>query len=200
MGSNFTNEINSKTIIIMKRILTLIILFNFSTLILFSQEDILPIDKETGKISYSEIVKVDSVDAKALYNNAKIWFVHYFNSAKNVLQLDDKESGRIIGKGLLNVTTSVIVKADAGVVKFTIEINAKDGRYKYTFTDFWHEAYISKITTPGDLRLSKPGGGILTMGKGNWNGIKRQTNEMVLDMILNLKKAMSSSQNKDDSW
>lgn len=184
----------------MKRIiLILIILLKFSTLILFSQ-DILPIDKESGKITYSEIVIVDNADAKALYNKAKIWFVHSFNSAQNVIQLDDKESAKIIGKGLFSVTSSVIVKADIGVVKFTIEINAKDGRYKYTITDFWHEAYISNVTTPGDLRLPKPGGGIMTMGKGNWNGIKRQTNEKVLEMIFSLKKAMSSSQSKDDSW
>jgi len=184
----------------MKRtILILIILFKLSNQNSFSQ-DILPIDKESGKITFTEIIKIDNADAKALYNKAKIWFVHSFNSAQNVIQLDDKESGKIIGKGLFRVVSSVIVKGDIGVVKFTVEIVVKDGRYKYTFTDFWHEASFSNVTTPGDLRLSKPGGGLLSMGRGNWNGIKQQTKEQVSEMIVSLKKAMASSQSKEDTW
>ena len=84
----------------MKKVIQLIIL----TLILvannvFAQDNpILPIDEKTGKIVYSEIVKVDSTSSPELYLRAKTWFVRNFNSANNVIQLDDKESGKIIGK------------------------------------------------------------------------------------------------------
>lgn len=67
------------------------------------QENIFPIDNRTGEITYSEIIKVDSVKSQELYIRAKVWFVHSFVSAKNVIQLDDKESGKIIGKGLFDV-------------------------------------------------------------------------------------------------
>ena len=110
------------------KILSSVFALTILTVNLFSQENIFPIDSITGKITYSEIIKVDSVNSQELYLRAKIWFVHSFVSAKNVIQLDEKELGRIIGKGLFDVTTSLLTKTDAGYVEFTVEIQVKDGR------------------------------------------------------------------------
>jgi hypothetical protein len=165
----------------------------------FSRANIFPIDKETGKITYSEIIKVDSINSQELYLRAKVWFVHSFVSAKNVIQLDDKESGKIIGKGLFDVKSSIVKSQNVGYVEFTIEIQVKDGRYKYTFSDISHKSGTSGILTPEDLRLEKPGGGLLTMGMKNWQGIKQQTHETVMNMIESLKKAMGTK-NDLDKW
>ena len=152
------------------------------------------------KITYSEIIKVDSVNSQQLYLRAKIWFVHSFVSAKNVIQLDDKEAGKLIGKGVFDVNTSILPKAktNAGFVEFTVDIQVKDGRYKYTFTDFWHKSGGAGISTPGDLRLEKPGGGLVTMGMKNWEGIKQQTHVTVISMVESLKKVMGAKKEPDE--
>jgi hypothetical protein len=175
----------------MKKLTILFSIIVLTSLNTFSQNKKFPIDSRTGKITYAEVVNVDSVSSKVLYLRAKEWFVHSFNSAQNVIQLDDKESGKIIGKGLFNVRTVTLGDHDAGNVKFTIEIQVKDGRYKFIITDVWHEAGATKIVTPGDLTLEKTGGGLFTMGMPNWTGIKDQTDKNILLMIESLKKEMS---------
>jgi len=163
----------------------------------------LPIDPETNKITYSEVVLVDSITTKQeLYLNAKEWFVHAFNSAQNVIQFDDKESGKIIGKGLISVgsTLGPVKSSDnLGVVSFVVEIQLKNGKYRYNFTDLWHDAQNS-IYSPGDLRLEKPGGGLGSMGQKNWNGIKIQTDDHIKAMIKSLKISMKSTNKNTDNW
>jgi hypothetical protein len=159
-----------------------------------------PIDEQSGKIVYTEVVNIDSTSRSELYLRAKTWFVHNFNSANNVIQLDDKESGKLIGNALFDVRLSLMSKQNAGFVRFLVEIQVKDGRYKYTFTDFWHEAGTTDIATPGDLTLKEPGGGIMSMGIKNWNGIKSQTISTVTSMILSLKLAMKGNPDDKDKW
>ncbi|MCU0472967.1 MAG: DUF4468 domain-containing protein [Bacteroidales bacterium] len=186
----------------MKRITFLIIvtLILVANNILAQDSPTLPIDEKTGKIVYSEVVNVDSTSISELYLRAKTWFVHNFNSANNVIQLDDKELGKIIGKGLFDVRLSAMSKQSAGYVRFLVDIQVKEGRYKYTFTDFRHEPGTTNIVTPGDLTLKEPGGGLMTMGAKNWNGIKSQTISTVTSMIENLKLAMKGNSEAKDEW
>jgi len=67
---------------------------------------IFPLD-ENGEIVYTEIVKVDSIKAKDLYVRAYTWFANSFVNAKNVIQLNDKEAGRILGKGNFDVLIGI---------------------------------------------------------------------------------------------
>ena len=69
-----------------------------SPVILIAQSGVFPL--VDCKINYTEIVKIDSSINKAtLFLNAKMFFVNEFKSAKVVIQLEDRESGTIIGKG-----------------------------------------------------------------------------------------------------
>lgn len=88
---------------------------------LFSQENIFPIDSITGEIIYSGIVEVDSINSQELYVRTHAWFTHSFGSAQNVIQLDDKETGKIIGKGNAFVTNGESeMKMMGGFVDFYI--------------------------------------------------------------------------------
>ena len=61
----------------------------------FAQPPNLPIDSTTHLITYSEVVKVDG-NKDELYSRAREWFAKTYNSAKNVIQMDDKD--KIVGK------------------------------------------------------------------------------------------------------
>lgn len=182
--------------ITIERLIILCLVFILTSFNSFGQNTQFPIDSLTGGIKYSDVVKVDSVSSNILYLRAKEWFAHSFVSAQNVIQFDDKETGKIIGKGLFKVNTITLGNHDAGNVKFTVEILVKDGRYKYIITDFWHDKGLTTIVTPGDLTLEKPGGGILSMGMENWRAIKYQTNKNTLLLINSLKKEMSKNDEK----
>ena len=116
---------------------TLILLFLFTITDSFSQktDSIYPV--RDGIINYYEVVKVDSTNKNQLYINAKKWIANSYKSAKNVIQLDDKESGEIILKGNSDVSydnalgMTIIVN-----VNHVFKISVRDNKYKYEFTDF----------------------------------------------------------------
>jgi len=94
------------------------------------------VPKIDGIYEYQEVVNLDSTYKKDfLYKNAKIYFVNNFTSANNVIQYDNKDDGKIIGKGSLNVHDIYVVTLFDWQVNFSTEITCKDGRYRYRIYD-----------------------------------------------------------------
>lgn len=48
--------------------------------------------------SYEKIIEVQGVSKDKLYIKTNAWFVEVFNSAESVIEFQDKEEGRVIGK------------------------------------------------------------------------------------------------------
>lgn len=75
-----------------------------------------------------------------LYKNSKLFFADAFKSAKDVLQYDDREEGKIIGKGNFKIEggQSVFLSyfTEVWIVNFSIELFVKDGKYRYRIYDF----------------------------------------------------------------
>lgn len=60
----------------------------------------MPLDKETGKIIYTEVISMDSVNKDELFNRAKNCFVTVFKNSSNVIQNKNEFNGIITGKGV----------------------------------------------------------------------------------------------------
>jgi hypothetical protein len=90
-----------------------------------------PFPMVEGKINFSEIVPVAGASKSELYARAKLWFANAFVAANHVIQLDDKETGVLIGKG------SIISKDSNGkkTWEFTVKIQTKEERYKAEIYD-----------------------------------------------------------------
>lgn len=124
-------------------------LFLFFPFFLFAQDnpftDVFPMID--GKVNYTEVIQEQDVPAGELYKRAKIWMVDAFKSSKDVIQNDDKDNGIIIGKGFfsgLGHNVSVLNPK----YWFTIRIDCRDGRYKYSITDFKYEFDIRAFGSP----------------------------------------------------
>lgn len=109
-----------------------------------------------GLIVYTEVIKLDSTYTRdLLFKNAKQWLVDNFKSGKDVLQTEDKEIGYIIGQGYF-----VVGKNPVGFfvtnsrIWFTVKIEVKDGRYKYTFYDTEYEYTVVIGQTPTDIKTN----------------------------------------------
>jgi len=120
-----------------KVIFPLSILLSFNTV---AQKPNLPIDSITKKITYTQVVYVDSsLNSQELFSIGKEWFAKSFNSSNDVIQMADKESGKIVGKGTMQVyCKSIGSHRKCGFVNFTISIYLKNARYKYEITNFIH--------------------------------------------------------------
>jgi hypothetical protein len=161
------------------------------------KELVFPVN-EAGKIIYTEVIEMPNLTKDILYTRAYEWFAKSFNDAKNVIQMQDKEAGRLIGKGSfgdINVSINFGLVGVKGNVNFTISVYLKDGKYKYEITDFVHEGVANASngmipTNGGALESEKPECGRNYLPLGKWKNIKEQTNERVLALIESLKKAM----------
>lgn len=83
---------------------------------------------------------VDSVagSKNEIYLKAYEWIAKSFNSAKDVIEMNDKESGKIILKSELPCHLTNYNSTVNDYVSFTLSIDAKDGRYRCVFSQFYH--------------------------------------------------------------
>ncbi len=166
----------------------------------------LPMDNTTGRITFTEVVKVDSTTSKEqLYSRAREWFAKSYNSSKDVIQMDDKTSGKIVGKAIFKTyLESIIGPYTSGNIGYTISVIVKDGRYKYEITDFDHQGLseYSSFTHSTFTRI-EPGPierflGDTEKAKDQW---VKQINDNIKPLIESLKMAMiipSLIKSKDD--
>lgn len=168
----------------------------------------LPIDSSSGKITYTEVVYVDSLANKQeLFSRAREWFAKAYKSSTNVLQMEDKENGKLVGKALIKVYFKAFIGNQyfpGGYINYTISIYIKDGRYKYEITDFYHTGDNNNIPDGGACEK------LITATKGfGGNSYKKtyllflyQMDDNIKELIGTLKTALSTKtlNLKKDDW
>ncbi len=160
-------------------------------------------------LSYSEVVKTDSIPQSELYNRAKIWFSTTYVDSKSVIQLDDKDNGQIVAKAKMVYNPKVFTGSSQteGYINYTIKVFVKEGRYKYEISDFFHDPKgcefgkycVGKITTDKDCPNPKT----LAKGWSNkvWNDIKNQIDVNINSLLIGLKINMAKqTESKKEDW
>lgn len=150
-----------------------------------------PVDSSTNKISYTDVVSVDSlVKKQELFSKVREWFAKTYNSSTNVIQMEDKENGKIVGKALIQIyKKTAITNYEWGAIHYTISIYIKDGRYKYVITDFYH---TGQYTSSGGIGLNIPNYGVcegmINYKPTFWDpiNIKKTLNSMLIQMDSNV--------------
>lgn len=146
-----------------------------------AQEDILPIID--NHVTYTAVVKVDSVTLKDLYSRAKKWIQHTYKTPKDVIQIDDAESGEISGAGSFKIN----YYSRSPYILHHVNIMVKDGRYKYTID------HISYSDNKGENFK-------LELFPNSWAGknkLYKSVDEHIKEMIASLQKAMITSDKSD---
>lgn len=113
------------------------IIFSIAAIIctnaVFAQKDTtgLNIPVKDGAVVYERIVEAPNKSKADLYKNAKQWFVDYFKSSKDVIQNEDKEDGKIVGKGILPIPFKGAMGMNVVYDdKLTIQVDCKDNKYR----------------------------------------------------------------------
>lgn len=123
----------------MKKSILLLLLFTITSLSTYGQE-FTPQEK-----SIVGIFKAEGKTKANIFAFVNKWIAINYNSAQNVIQMNDKESGDIIVKGINKATYKNIMKdlypsnkylPDYNTLDFnhTLEINVKDDKYRVTYT------------------------------------------------------------------
>lgn len=99
----------------------------------------LPMDNITNKITYEEVVDAPGKTADELYRKILAWYRAYFKNPGEVIRENDSIGKSVTGKPRFRISNPPDkegTKTDGGLVQYTITVAAKDGRFKYTLTDF----------------------------------------------------------------
>lgn len=107
--------------------------------------------------------------ADELYRRARAWYSRVFNNSSAVLDLEDPVDHRLVGKANVPFSQSFPSGSDAtrGVIRYTVTVETKDGRYRATIGTFVHQAttssgyavdfgVLSGLQDPGPNQCSQP--------------------------------------------
>lgn len=185
---------------------TLLLLFAFTAFAQDKPTQELPVDAN-GKINYTEVVQVDGADKDELYTRARAWFATSYRSANNVLEMDDKSAGVLIGGAFQDITIMSMGYPVTVKLWYNLKVYLKDGRYKYEITDLFYENYPNQYyptatKTPAEeviiTNLYKKNGKPSPIN----HSYKEKTIVGITALYTNLKDAMqkSASASAGDDW
>jgi hypothetical protein len=177
----------------------------------FSQDAQFPID-ETGNFIFTEVVEIPGINKEALYSNGEAFMkqIKVLNSKKRNLQKNDDDF-IISNKGSFYVyRVGSVKKAIDGAVEYDITLEVKDGKYRYTITNFLYNEYkknrygksepIKGKYMPLEMEVS-------SLNSKQWEKHREVVYEKTQDLILNLNGEMIYSETKDskkvkkqDNW
>ena len=148
----------------------------------------------SGKIEISDVV-IDSVKKEDLYALASTWFETLKKNTTVTMKTIRRDSinGNISGDMEFSVFyQSGVIQKVLGSVTCKLEIDVKDYKYRYRYTDFvFHEykqdRYYRSLPTGKTKMLEEPE----ALGwQKNWEHCKSATNTKITNQIIELKQKM----------
>jgi hypothetical protein len=96
------------------------------------------------------VQKVHDIDLakNEIYDRSLDWIARTFFDSKEVIELKDKDNGKIIGKGLTSFRGKVGWFSADIPCRFTLIVEAKDNKYRTTYTNFvglWGESQTRAV-------------------------------------------------------
>ena len=135
-----------------------------------------------------EVVPVNGMTAKQMYNNALLWVNNNFSSPKSVIQSREE----ILGLITIHLRTQ---NKSGSWLDATLKLQFKDGRYKYTYDNIWLR-WDSDLKSLGaqDEPYGKWITHITDNAKANW---KSDLLDDLRPYIMSMKSGINST---DNDW
>lgn len=156
----------------------------------------LPRDEETEQVYYMEVVPMDGIGKTELYKRSINWMKAFYKNPGGFIETTDSVGGQLVMKPQF-ATYRILkngVKAQSAIVKYTLVLGFKDGRYRYEIKDINLKAAsyepIERLFNENDPNI-----------EDNYNTLN-EANKSFLELINNLKESMKepSVKVKKDEW
>ena len=105
----------------------------------------------------------------------------------------DKDAGKLIGKGFVTVPLN-----NYGVLSFTLIVECRDGRYKYTLQDVIHRYTDSRQVWGGDILSERSPAVPLRLLRSQWQRVRESSEIKMNSIIYDLKESMKKP--AGDDW
>ena len=170
-----------------------IILFFLITVSTYSQEP----------LEYDNIIEVNSIEKDKLFEILNDWTAIIFNSANDVIQLSDKDNGKLIIKGVKNYSLGrSLYNCYDGFISFTLRIVVKDNKYRITILQLKHNSMNNNVCSLGLIttaELFKPKGFAKREKNKIWKDLKVKSSELNKS-ILNSIKEKINNYSSEEKW
>ena len=87
----------------------------------------------------AQVFEAPGHTADQIFTATRMWIAQNFESAKDVIEYESKDDGTLIGNGTIAYPCTggfaCRIRAQAWRVAFTMKAEAKDGRFRLTFTN-----------------------------------------------------------------
>ncbi len=154
----------------------------------------IPVDEESRLITYKQVVQ-QSGTRDELYLRSIDWLNSFYKNPAEVTRTRDRENG--ILKGVARFKLYYIdkdgIKNETSFCEYDFTLECKDGRYRYTLTNFCLKE-TSRKPIERWLNRSDPS------FNPRWDEYLTQVDAFAKDWIARLEKAMAPKIKKDDSW
>ena len=87
----------------------------------------------------------DSLKKDVIFDKSLAWFAETYNSANDVIQLKDKQNGKIIGRGVGEFYCAMYVRK----YSYTAKLEIKDNKARLTFDSYKPMSYMGSNPLSG---------------------------------------------------
>ena len=182
-----------------KKMLIMAIIVISSSLVYAQKEKLSPPDMprnaENSQVYYMDVVTEDGVSKAEFFKRAGNWYHKFYKNPGGILEQMDSVNGKLILKPAFQVyRMKNTVKVQAAIVKYTLEIGLKDGRYRYEIKNINLQAAsyfpVEKLFNANDPNI-----------EDNYHTLD-EANKYFKDLIEDLKAGMRQPSNKvkKDEW
>jgi hypothetical protein len=155
----------------------------------------MPIDENTNLVTYKEVVR-QKASSDELYERALKWANKYYSNPTVVIQKKDKIGGVLECVSGIRITTldkDGKTSVMAGMVYYTLTIEAREGRYRYIITDLYKRE-AARFPIEKWLDDTKP----------EWSPVRydhlHQIDQAVKKLIEDLEEGMQPEKIIIDEW
>jgi hypothetical protein len=154
-----------------------------------------PVDEDTKKVTYKEVVTQEGAP-NATYNRAIEWINSFYANPSEATRVRDPDNGKIEVKHRIkvcNVDKNGNKTIECEVVDYELALEFKEGRYRYTFTNF-NVQKTSKFPLERWLDKNDPAYTAVC------DIYIKQLDEEVNKVIKSMKDGLKPKVIKDDNW
>jgi hypothetical protein len=155
----------------------------------------MPRDTNTKLVSYRGVV-TQIGSSEELYERAVKWANNYFPNPTVTIQKADKIGGVLVCLPSTKITTLATdgkTSVYAGIVYYTLTIEAREGRYRYTITDIYKR---EQVQYPIEKWFDTT--------KGEWTAVRydhlHQIDQAIKKLIADLEEGMKPEKVIIDEW
>lgn len=153
------------------------------------------VDPDTKKIVYREVVTMDGIK-DTLYNRAIAWVNSFYKNPQAVTTIRDPENGVILCAhrfAMMETDADGNVLTSGIIVEYKLKIEAKEGRYRFTFDEF-RKKDVSMFPLERWLDKADP------QYTPKCDEYLNQVDTKIKEIAASLKKGMERKVVKVDEW